>query len=89
MSRRVCTIDFCAPSATANRLRDGGTAVLVVSEDLDELFEISDRVCVIANGALSPMKRTGETDIEEVGRWMGGVFDEASGEGTEEAAHAD
>ena len=70
-------------------LRDGGTAVLVVSEDLDELFEISDRVCVIANGALSPMKRTGETNIEELGRWMGGVFGEALGEGTEEAAHAD
>ena len=35
-------------------LRDAGCAVLVVSEELDELFEISDRLHVIAKGRLSP-----------------------------------
>jgi ABC-type uncharacterized transport system ATPase subunit len=35
-------------------LRDAGCALLVVSEELDELFEISDRLLVIAQGRLSP-----------------------------------
>ena len=56
-------------------LRNKGTAVLVVSEDLEELFEISDRIAVISNGRLSPARRTGDTDVEEVGRWMVGMFD--------------
>jgi len=58
-------------------LRDGGTAVLLVSEELEELFEISDRIAVISEGRLSPAKPTGETDVEEVGRWMAGMFDAA------------
>ena len=36
------------------RLRDVGCAVLVVSEELEELFEISDRLYVIAKGACRP-----------------------------------
>ena len=35
-------------------LRDAGCALLVVSEELDELFEICDRLVVIAQGRLSP-----------------------------------
>ena len=35
-------------------LRDAGCALLVVSEELDELFEISDRLLVMAKGKLSP-----------------------------------
>ncbi len=54
-------------------LRNGGAAVLVVSEDLEELFEISDRIAVICNGRLSPAKRTGDTTVEEVGRLMAGM----------------
>jgi simple sugar transport system ATP-binding protein len=34
-----------------------GCAVLVISEELDELFEICDRIAVIAKGRLSPAKR--------------------------------
>ena len=36
------------------KLRDAGCAVLVVSEELDELFEICDRLLVIAQGRISP-----------------------------------
>ena len=54
-------------------LRNDGAAVLVVSEDLEELFEISDRIAVISNGRLSPAKRTGDTTVEEVGRLMAGM----------------
>lgn len=57
-------------------LRDQGAAILVISEDIDELFLISDRLCAICDGELSPNKATTETSIEEVGRWMTGVFDE-------------
>jgi len=55
-------------------LRDQGAAILVVSEDIDELFLISDRLCAICNGQLSPSKATIDTSIEEVGQWMTGVF---------------
>ncbi len=56
-------------------LRDAGTAILIVSEDIDELFEISDRICAICHGELSPLKSTRDTSIGEVGQWMAGHFD--------------
>jgi ABC-type uncharacterized transport system ATPase subunit len=40
------------------KLRDAGCALLVVSEELDELFEISDRLLVIAQGACRPACRS-------------------------------
>jgi simple sugar transport system ATP-binding protein len=55
-------------------LRNVGAAILLISEDLEELFEISDRVAVIAAGRLSPAKATADTDMEEVGLLMGGSF---------------
>src|SRR5207244_937166 len=58
-------------------LRDEGVAVLVVSEELDELFEICDRIAVIARGRLSPVKPGRETNAEEIGLLMSGSFIEA------------
>ncbi len=55
-------------------LRDAGTAILVVSEELDELFEICDRIAVIAKGRLSPPRRISETSVEEIGVWMSGIW---------------
>lgn len=55
-------------------LRDAGCAVLVVSEELDELFEVSDRLVVIARGALSPSIPTGDATIELIGEWMSGLW---------------
>ncbi len=55
-------------------LRDQGVAVLVVSEELDELFEICDRICVMARGRLSPATPASETNAEEIGLLMGGSF---------------
>ena len=55
-------------------LRDQGVAVLVVSEELDELFEVCDRICVMARGRLSPAKPARETNAEEIGLLMGGSF---------------
>jgi len=56
------------------KLRDSGGAILVVSEDLDELYQISDRLCAICDGKLSPIKATHEVSLETVGCWMAGDF---------------
>ncbi|TMH64926.1 MAG: ABC transporter ATP-binding protein [Betaproteobacteria bacterium] len=58
-------------------LRNEGVAILVVSEELDELFEISDRLVVIAKGRLSPAKPIKETNVEEIGVWMSGMWPDA------------
>ena len=70
-------VDVGAASAIRRaliNLRNQGVAVLVVSEELDELFEISDRIAVIAKGHVSPTKMTSATNIEEIGLWMSGLF---------------
>jgi len=55
-------------------LAGAGVAVLVVSEELDELFEVCDRLAVIAQGRLSTAKPVRETDAAEVGLLMSGSF---------------
>ena len=59
-------------------LRDRGCAVLVISEELDELFEICDRIAVIAKGRLSPTRPTAATSVEDIGVWMSGMWPGAS-----------
>jgi simple sugar transport system ATP-binding protein len=56
-------------------LRDAGCAVLVVSEELDELLELSDRLHVIANGRLSPVLTREEASVSRIGAWMSGLWD--------------
>ena len=58
-------------------LRDSGVAVLVISEELDELFMISDRLAVIAEGRLSPTHAAAETSLDQIGVWMSGQFESA------------
>ncbi|WP_191603044.1 ABC transporter ATP-binding protein [Marinomonas algicola] len=55
-------------------LRDKGAAILLVSEDIDELFLLADRIGSICDGYLSPIVKTDETDIEQIGLWMAGSF---------------
>jgi simple sugar transport system ATP-binding protein len=59
-------------------LRDAGCAVLVVSEELDELFEISDRLVVIARGRLSPALPAAAATVEQIGTWMSGLWADAA-----------
>jgi general nucleoside transport system ATP-binding protein len=59
-------------------LRARGTALLVVSEELDELFAICDRIAVMAQGRLTPAYPTGELTIERVGVLMGGAVESAA-----------
>ncbi|WP_419812786.1 ABC transporter ATP-binding protein [Bacterioplanoides sp.] len=55
-------------------LRDKGAAILVVSEDIDELYSISDRICAICDGRLSPVANTDDVSINQLGLWMAGDF---------------
>ena len=55
-------------------LRNQGCALLVVSEELDELFEICDRLVVIAQGKISPSVATSQATTETIGEWMSGLW---------------
>ena len=59
-------------------LRDAGCALLVVSEELDELFEVSDRLRVMAKGRLSPSIPVAEATVEQIGEWMSGLWPQES-----------
>lgn len=60
-------------------LRDAGAAVLVVSEELDELFEISDVLMVMAAGRLSEPIPIARATIERIGALMGEQRGSATG----------
>lgn len=55
-------------------LKRDGSAVLVVSEDLDELFSICDSLVVMARGRLSPRVPIGAVILEQIGEWMSGLW---------------
>ncbi len=61
--------------------RDRGAAVLLISEDLDEIMALSDVIHVISEGRLSPPFARGTMSPTELGVWM-------AGQGFEEMAHA-
>ncbi len=50
-----------------------GVAILVISEELEELFEICDRIAVLAGGRLSAARAVSETDAESIGLLMSGL----------------
>ncbi len=50
-----------------------GTAVLVISQDLDELFAVSDRIAVMCEGQLSESAPAADTTVEKIGLLMGGL----------------
>jgi ABC-type uncharacterized transport system ATPase subunit len=53
-------------------LRERGTAVLLVSEDLEEILELADRVAVLFNGRIMGIVRTEEATLEQIGLLMAG-----------------
>ena len=55
-----------------------GVAILVVSEELEELFEISDRIAVLSQGRLSAARPKAELNAESVGMQMAGLFADAA-----------
>jgi simple sugar transport system ATP-binding protein len=56
------------------KLRDAGCALLVMSDELDELFEISDWLVVMAAGRLSPRIPARQATATQIGEWMSGLW---------------
>jgi simple sugar transport system ATP-binding protein len=54
------------------RARDNGAGVLLISEDLEELFKLSNRLIVMSGGRIAGKFHPQETDIYEVGHIMTG-----------------
>jgi simple sugar transport system ATP-binding protein len=68
-------LDFAAVAqihAEIIAVRNRSAAVLLVSEDLDELLELADRILVIFRGQLVHEVRASEADLTEIGRHMAG-----------------
>ena len=66
-------LDIRAVQAVQTRLRaaaEKNVAVLLISEDLDEIMELSDRVAVMSHGRLSEAEPIGEVDRGKIGRLM-------------------
>ncbi len=71
-------VDASAAAAIRQALLDlaaKGAAVIVISQDLDELMEISDRFTALNEGRLASPRPARELSIEEVGLMMGGAHD--------------
>ena len=60
-------------------MAQAGAAVLVISQDLDEIFEIADRIAVISRGELSETCPAGAVDRERIGLLMAGAHEGAAG----------
>ena len=54
-------------------LRDAGIGVLLISEDLDEIFNVADRIVVIFHGEIMGEFQTSEVSREQIGLLMAGV----------------
>ena len=68
-------LDIGAAEAIHNILLEQcskGVSVLLISEELDEIFEMSDRIAVLCDGKLMGIRNTSETSYEEIGRMMSG-----------------
>ena len=53
-------------------LADNGAGVIVISQDMDELLEISDHFCALNEGALSEIVPTAGLGMDQIGLMMGG-----------------
>lgn len=76
VSQPTWGVDAGAATAIHQALMDlaaAGAAVLVISQDLDEIFSLCDRIAVIAGGRLSPARPVGEVTVAEIGLLMGGA----------------
>jgi simple sugar transport system ATP-binding protein len=74
-------VDAAAAAAIRQALMDlaaGGAAVLVISQDLDELMEISDSFAVLNKGRLSPPRPAKGLSVDEIGLMMGGAHGAAA-----------
>jgi ABC-type uncharacterized transport system ATPase subunit len=76
VSQPTWGVDAGAAQTIHDALRDlaaEGTAILVISQDLDELMSISDRIAAICAGSLSESRPISEITVEQIGLMMAGV----------------
>ncbi len=66
-------------------LAKAGSAVVVISQDLDEIFEVATNIAVISEGRLSAAEPAGSLTLERIGLLMGGIHESHP---VPEAAHA-
>lgn len=59
-------------------LAQEGAAILVISQDLEELMQISDRFAVLNEGRLTEARETASLTVEDIGLMMGGASEEAA-----------
>jgi general nucleoside transport system ATP-binding protein len=81
----VFGLDFAAVAEIHGRIlaaRDAGAAVLLVSGDLDELLELSDRIVVMFDGRLVHEAPIARADVGVIGRCMAGHAEVASSDAT-------
>ncbi len=74
-------VDAAAAADIRQALRDlaaGGAAILVISQDLDELMEISDTFAVLAEGRMSKPRPAAGMSVEQIGLMMGGNLEESA-----------
>jgi simple sugar transport system ATP-binding protein len=68
-------LDFASVAEIRSQImeqRNQGAAVLLVSEDLDEILELADRVAVMSGGTINYVSPVGETDRSTIGKHMAG-----------------
>ncbi len=68
-------LDFSAVAEIRARImaaRNAGTAVLLISEDLDEILELSDRILVMSEGHIAYETPAASAEIGEIGKYMAG-----------------
>lgn len=78
-------VDAAAAASIRQALIDratAGAAVVVISQDLDELLEIADHFAALNGGRLTPTRPTQGLTVDEIGLMMGGAH------GMEVAHHA-
>ncbi len=76
VSQPTWGVDAGAAAAIHQALVDlasAGSAIVVISQDLDELRALCDTLAVINMGHLSPARAVGEVSVDEIGLLMGGV----------------
>ena len=67
------------------KISEAGTAVLLISEELDELLDLCDRIAVIYEGRIMKVLNAAGTDKQELGLLMAGIGAEGGSPGAKEA----
>jgi len=73
-------LDIASTQFVYDRVREAtadGTSVLLLSEDLDELTHLADRILVLYRGQVVAERQRGAYDQYELGRFMAGIVEES------------